>query len=202
MGRRPKPAALREAQGNPGRRPIHDPAPEMQESTCEVAAPAKAKLSKNPLKFAKASRAARAVYDLVAPQLRRLNFLRDSDEAAFWRYCDTMARYWNVTKKLDEMGGETYECATTNGGTMARMRPEFMVQERLAKRLDSLEDRFGLTPAARQSYMLALSRAPQMLPLESPPLKNVQGQSQNHAAPSAPPASRPSVIGGARGQVH
>lgn len=193
MGRRPKPAALREAQGNPGRRPIP------KDSSAMETGRAVSEKSKNPLTFAKVSRDARMVFDLVAPQLRRMNFLRESDEPAFWRYCDTMARYWRVTQRLNEMGGETYDCPTTNGGVMARMRPEFMVQERLAKRLDGLEDRFGLTPAARQSYILALQRAPQ-LPFDPP---HSGGHKQNQQpSPSPPDMQRPAVIGGARGQLN
>lgn len=145
---------------------------------------------------------AQKVYELVGPQLRRLNFLRDSDDLAFRRYCETMARYWRVTSQLDALGGETYECDTTAGGKMQRMRPEFLVQERLAKRLDGLEDRFGLTPMARQQFVLALQRQPS-LPLDPPAPKPAPGSAADVPASAQQAASAvPPAIGGGRGLTH
>lgn len=191
MGRRAKPAALKQAQGNPGKRRIREAAQQPEESAPVSEAPSVTII-------AKVNSDAQRVYDLVAPQLRRMNFLRDSDELAFRRYCETMSRYWRVTDELEKLGGETYECATTQGGTMQRMRPQFLVQERLARRLDGLEDRFGLTPMARQQYVLALQRQPQ-LPFDPPPPKDTK-------TPEAPamtsPVARPSVIGGGRGSLN
>jgi P27 family predicted phage terminase small subunit len=181
-GRRPKPSALKAAQGNPGHRAIlESPAPPADQAAAPAAFPFKI------------SADAQRVYDLIAPGLKRLNFLRASDEPAFRRYCDTMSRYWRVTEEMERLGGETYECATVGGGTMLRLRPQFVVQERLARRLDALDDRFGLTPMARQQYLLALSRGSQLslLPDERAP------QPADPSVPASPP--RPPAIGALRG---
>src|SRR5690242_2141746 len=101
-GRKPKPAGLKAAQGNPGRReiPVEPPQP-------SVSTPAPH------LPFAKLSDAARAAYQIIGEDLRRMNFVRRSDESVLLRYCDSLARYWRVTEELDRLGGETYECKTT-----------------------------------------------------------------------------------------
>lgn len=195
VGRRPKPDALKIAQGNPGRRPI------VSAVAMPAGDPSPPKTVK-PIVTLKAR--AKKVYDLIGPQLRQINFLRPSDEHAFHRYCETLARYWKVTEELDALGGETYECDTTAGGKMERIRPTFIVQQMLAKRLDALEDRFGLTPSARQQYMMSLARGQMSLPLpQSEQPKKPQSDTATSAA--APPASmqqRPSVIGAARRDVH
>lgn len=199
-GRRPKPAALKEAQGNPGHRTIVDtPAPAPTSDAARV-------VSGTSFPF-KVSDDAQRLYDLIAPELQRLNFLRATDEPAFRRYCDTLARYWRVTEQMEQLGGETYECKTTTGETMLRLRPQFVVQERLARRLDTLEDRFGLTPMARQQYMLTVSRGSQM-GLFAPQKPPQQQQPESGTGPAQPLAQtvsaatlRPSVIGGARGST-
>ncbi|HWY14418.1 MAG TPA: phage terminase small subunit P27 family [Rhizomicrobium sp.] len=142
-GRIPKPGELREAQGNPGRRPIPD---QLADD-----APAKG------LPFAELSDNARRAYEIISGDLRRMNFVRASDESLLLRYCDAVARYWKVTKALDAFGDETYEAATVAGGVMQRMRPQFVVQQLLSKRLEAMEDRLGLSPMARQQYMIRMA---------------------------------------------
>lgn len=175
-GRRPKPAGVRQAQGNPGHRAIAaDAAPPSGENHAT-------------LPFAKLTDDALLAYNLIGRELKRLNFVRSSDESVLVRYCKSLAQFWTVTGKLDALGSETYECQMTNGGTMQRIHPLFMVQERLAKRLESMEDRLGLSPQARQQYMLRMAGASQgLLPLNDQPLKD-DGEP---AAPPPPPASSP-----------
>lgn len=153
-GRKPKPAALKEAQGNPGKRKAAEPSAALLSSGEALALP-----------FAKLSAAAIAAYTIIAAELRRINFVRASDEPLLLRYADTLARYWRVTGELDRLGSETYTMKNVNGDKMQRMRPQFMVQERLSKRLESMEDRLGLSPMARQQYLLRLSQAGQQLPM-------------------------------------
>lgn len=193
MGRRQTPAALKAARGNPGRRPIKDVPQQQEENAAASALPSVTAV-------AKVTDDAQLVYDLVAPQLRHMNFLRDSDELAFRRYCETMARYWRVTKELDDLGGETYECDTNAGGTMLRMRPQFLVQERLARRLDGLEDRFGLTPMSRQQYVLALQRQPS-LPFPDQKPKDAKPADPKTSTP-VPAPTRPPAIGGGRDHLN
>lgn len=169
-GRLPKPAEVRDAQGNPGRRPSAAALPPDQGDVT--------------LPFVQLSEDAHRAYDIIGAALKRLNFVRSSDESLLLRYADAVARYWRVTAELDGLGSESYECQMTGGGVMQRLRPQFMVQQLLAKRLEAMEDRLGLSPMARQQYMLRMSQTglQPSLPLAD--------------AASEPPAQRPgSAVG-------
>ena len=180
-GRKGQPARVREAKGNPGKR-----AARPAKSTAAAARPAKgqdvAMSAKDQgdattavaiSKFSggvprELTKRAKAVWNTLAPQLVHANVVRQTDRGALARYCDTVAEYWAVTQTLRRKK-YTYLLKTIAGDKMPRLNPLFMVQDRLAKRLDALEDRFGLTPRSRQEilYRLAQAQAPQ-LPLDNP----------------------------------
>jgi P27 family predicted phage terminase small subunit len=122
------------------------------------------------LPFANLTDDAKRAYELIGGELRRLNFVRASDESLLVRYCKSLAQFWTATAKLDALGSETYECQMTGGGTMQRIHPLFIVQQHLAKRLEAMEDRLGLSPQARQQYLLrmAATGAQGSLPLPAP----------------------------------
>ena len=111
---------------------------------------------------------AKRVWEHLAPELVRMKLLRATDAQGFARYCEAVVRYWSVTERLGT-AGETYETDSAHG-KMQRVNPLFIVQDRLAKRLVDLEDRFGLSPRARQQIFLSLAAttAPQ-LPFEKKP---------------------------------
>jgi P27 family predicted phage terminase small subunit len=167
-GRRPEPAALQDAKGNPGRR----------RRASIVAPPASTWDVKAPVKLT--GDAAR-VWAHLAPELERMKFLRPTDAQAFARYCRDVAHYWDVTQRLDE-AGDTYVSESVHG-RMLRINPHFVIQERLGRRLQEAEDRFGLSPAARQSIMLRLA---QQLPSQ-PNLPNT--------APAQPLPENPAGVG-------
>jgi P27 family predicted phage terminase small subunit len=175
MGRLPKPAHVKDAQGNPGRRNVP------RESDTAQQQPAHA----IKLPFAKLKGSAKKAHELIGTELRRLNFVRPSDEPILLRYCKSLADFWDVTGKLDALGSQVYDCPMTNSEkTMVRVHPLFLVQERLAKRLESMEDRLGLSPMARQQYLLRMASA------------GAQGSfglpaPQQNAKPSEAPAPRP-----------
>lgn len=143
-GRKPQPEAVNDAKGNPGRRRrASPPATDAAEGRAKSTAPPEL------------ADQARQIWDAIAPELTRLNFLRDIDRQAFARYCVHLARWWELTKDL-AANGETY-VTESNHGTMERVRPNFIVRERLEKRLEVAEDRFGLNPASRQQIMQRLA---------------------------------------------
>lgn len=149
MGRRPKPAGLKTAQGNPGHRHVPEipaqpaPAPIMSDGAIRL------------------NTEASALFEYVSSALKRMNFVRQSDDPLLRRYCDLTARFWRLSQKVDALGGETYECETTVGGKMERIRPHFLAMMMLSKRLETMEDRLGLSPAARQQYLLKVFAAGQ-----------------------------------------
>lgn len=155
-GRKPQPAALKQARGNPGKRPI-----------AEAAAPPEPPPAK-PVRFkptARLSARGKKIWTALAEELVRLNFLRSTDLPAFERYCYELDRYWTIASKL-KAKGQAREVYWTDSqhGRMMRINPWFAVQDRIARRLESMEDSFGLSPAARQRIMQQMAIAPSLFP--------------------------------------
>ena len=162
----PEPDAVKRAKGNPGKRKL---APLLPPSTPGELRPS-----------GKLRQSALHVWRQIAPELQRQNLLRATDSEAFSRYCETVVVYWETTERLRKEG-TTYESVSPHG-TYQRIHPLFVVQERLAARLTTMEDRFGLLPAARQAIMVRMAQATQAsLPLGGGP----------NPAPPPPPAASP-----------
>jgi P27 family predicted phage terminase small subunit len=180
----PEPDALKAAKGNPGKRKLAATAPS-------------AVVTKGTKPPHQLNAAALAVWRQIAPELERMNFLRSTDRHAFARYCDTLARFWDVRKKLG--GGKVTYWTDSAHGKMQRVNPLFLVEERLAKRLTDLEDRFGLSPASRQQIMLRLAANTPQLPFDQPrPAQGVPGPDGDPAAAQAPPESPIGILGNAK----
>jgi P27 family predicted phage terminase small subunit len=165
---------VKEAKGNPGRRKK-----------------AKASIilgeSKNHAPKELSSKA-RQIWGLLAPELNTLRFLRDTDKMAFARYCEHVAKWWELTKDLETNGFSAI--TESNHVTMERLRPAFIVRERIEKRLETLEDRFGLNPAARQQILQRLAG------LVPQPTGDLFGQQESeHDDKPSPEPRPPSAIG-------
>ncbi|WP_261764133.1 phage terminase small subunit P27 family [Kozakia baliensis] len=137
---------MNEARGNPGKRARKSTVKEIP-SIAGVTAP----------KHMRAK--GRKFWEEVAGYLIDSRIVRASDRNALARYCETLADYVAMTKELD-MQGHVYK-SKSNHGELLRISPYFMVQERLVKRLQDLEDRFGLTPASRQQIMARMAAGSQ-----------------------------------------
>lgn len=143
--------AAKIAKGNPGNRAVVE--------TKDEAAP----IADLPPAWLK-NETALEIWSALAPELRSLRFLRATDQTAFARYCDNLARWIKLRDKVDGEGGrgESYT-TTSNHGTMERLNPDFIAMQRVEDRLVTLEDRFGMSPVARQSIlqrMAAMGAAP------------------------------------------
>ena len=108
MGRRAKPAALKEAQGNPGHRKIARE-PKLNRKRLAIFANA----VKIAVKAAAQDEGVKA-YAQVEASLRAMNFIRQSDETLLLRYRRGWMRWWNASIELT-FGSEVYECAMTGG---------------------------------------------------------------------------------------
>ena len=184
-GRKPEPAAVKEAKGNPGRRRIATGVLEAR----ELAAAAPPELAA----------AARQVWERLAPELARLKFLRETDRGAFARYCEYLAGWWIFTAAL-RTEGETYLAKSEhNPDGLLRINPKFLLRERLERHLVNLEDRFGLSPMARQQI---LQRLAGILPIarEQPDMLAGAAAQAPAAPPQAPAASPVGLL--TRTQVH
>lgn len=145
-GRKPDPAAIKEAKGNPGRRRIGaDPVIDTS-LTGGVAPPAWLKAD------------ALAVWTRLAPNVARLKLLTPVDAESFARYCRNLARWLKMQDVLDREG-ETYESESAHG-KLKRAHPAFLIGDRLARLLESQEAVFGLNPAERQRIFAARSMTP------------------------------------------
>ena len=164
-GRRPDSDVTREAKGAAGKR----------RSTAPVDAPASASAIR-PL--AKLTPAATAIWRSLAPDLERRNLLRDTDRQALARYCQDVTTYWTLAEEL-RREGVTYVTESAHG-TMRRVDPRFLVQERIVTRLIAAEDRFGLSPLSRQQLLRLVANAQGSLAFPGP-----------GATPDAPPAVDP-----------
>ena len=154
-GRRPQPTEVKKARGNPGRRRLSsDDASSAQPGFAAIAPPSQLR------------QAGVTVWKQIAPELANMNLLRPSDRHAFGRYCESLGHFWDVTRRLHKEG-DTYTSESAHG-TLKRINPLFLLQERLAKRLEGLEDRFGLSPAARQQILARFAAHQPSLPLSRP----------------------------------
>ena len=168
-GPKPEPAEVKRAKGNPGRRPLP---PETDDASADLAS------TKAP---AELEQDAQRIWQKLAPELTRLRFLRETDRGAFARYCEHLAKWWQLTKAL-RTEGETYLAVSEhNPDGLMRVNPKFLIRERIEKRLEALEDRFGLSPAARQQILQRLAGG-----LPPPPPGGMFDQPEPPATPAAP----------------
>lgn len=158
MSRPPKPAALKEAQGNPGKRAT---GAEAEAQLAGLGSTAPGHLDES----------GRAVWDRVRDQLPR-NIVKATDENALAAYCQTVAQYWDATRQLRAVGA-VYETESAHGA-MRRKEPWFDIQQRLLRSMQTYESEFGLTPAARQRLLSVLAAQPQ-LPTAPMPADQAQG---------------------------
>ena len=93
------------------------------------------------------------IFQRMAPTLRGMKLLTETDVPAFSRYCKHYARWLDMQKRLDK-DGEFYEIETASG-KVRRADPAFTMADRLDRMMLAFEDRFGLNPAERQRIMAA-----------------------------------------------
>lgn len=98
----------------------------------------------------------RAFWHVVKANLGAFGLLRDSDNLNLTRYVNTLAEYWRVTGDLRGRS-LVYEARMTHGGTMRRLDPLFMAQDRLARRLDTMENALGMQPRARHEILYRMA---------------------------------------------
>ena len=142
MSRIGKPAAVKEAQGNPGHRPIAKEGP---------AAPIEALSPPKNLKGR-----ARVLWDQLAPELAAQRLLRRTDLGSFRRYCVLLAK-WDQAEDLLKKAHLVHTTSSPHVENMERVSKALMVAIMIDKRLTEIEDRFGMNPAARQRLMLQLA---------------------------------------------
>ena len=125
------------------------------------------------------------IFQKMAPALRSMKLLTETDVPAFARYCKHYARWLDMQKRLDK-DGEFYEIETASG-KVRRADPAFTMADRLDRMMLAFEDRFGLNPAERQRIMAARANTGQTGDMFDSSRKE-QPRTDDPAAAAAPAA--------------
>ena len=129
-GRKPKPTALKELEGNPGKRALnqHEPKPEKKAPKCPVWLDPEAKKE----------------WRRMAKQLEGLGILTEVDMAAFAGYCQAYARW----KEAEEFITKHGTIVKTPSGYWQQV-PQVSIAQTYLKIMNRFCEQFGLTPSSR-----------------------------------------------------
>src|SRR3990172_5572457 len=144
-GRRAKSASLRRAQGNPGRRPLPVAAAPPQNPELPPVGADSISQFQPPSELT--DRAAIRLWQRTAPKLAGINFIKSTDVDAFARYCKMLSLWYGIAAKVEPKS--IVVRTFSEDVEMDRLGKHFQAMLLLDKRLEALEDRFGLNPAAR-----------------------------------------------------
>lgn len=161
-GRRPEPAAVRDAKGNTGRRPARKPPVATVEPTSSGARlPGWLDTQKRIRKVAaeRASKLTGEIWTFLQPELSRMNLVKATDDPALGRFCRYLAEWIEYTHILDNEG-TFYITSSPHVGELRRPHPAFKQRKDIEQHLKDLGDVLGLSPAARQRLMLQLANSP------------------------------------------
>ncbi|MCH8993426.1 MAG: phage terminase small subunit P27 family [Chloroflexi bacterium] len=136
VGRRPKPTALREVEGNAGHRPL----PKSDAETTPLVGVVE------PPKWL--SERGREVWAGIVPQLQAMRVLTAADLPAVYLLCSALAEQIECEEVITREG-PTYETVTQTGSTIRRPRPERAMAADAWRRARLMMIEFGLTSAAR-----------------------------------------------------
>lgn len=154
-GRRPIPDEIKELKGNPGKRRLSlDKARGKSD-----AAPKPAAALQIP-EFLSGVRE-REIFRRVVEDYLQRRVARAPDLTAYGRWAHYLDR-WIICKETLQ-GKATYFKSESKHGTLLRRHPVFKDQLDLERVLQSLEDRLGLNPVARQNIMKGLAALPPAL---------------------------------------
>ena len=129
-GRKPKPTALKELEGNPGKRQLNmnEPKPIAKAPTCPKWLEDEAKKE----------------WKRLAKKMEQLGVLTEVDMAAFAGYCQAYAR-WKAAEEFISKHGAIVK---TPSGYWQQV-PQVSIAQQYLKDMQKLAEQFGLTPASR-----------------------------------------------------
>jgi P27 family predicted phage terminase small subunit len=129
-GRKPKPTAIKELEGNPGKRPLNadEPKPERKAPPCPKWLEPEAKKE----------------WRRLSKQLEQIGVLTEVDQAAFASYCQAYARW----KEAEEFMTQHGTIVKTKSGYWQTV-PQVSIAQTYLKIMNKIAEQFGLTPAAR-----------------------------------------------------
>lgn len=129
-GRKPTPTAIKELEGNPGKRALNDkePKPEKKAPACPKWLEPEAKKE----------------WRRLAKKMEQLGILTEVDMAAFAGYCQAYAR-WKEAEEFIQQHGTIFK--TPSG--YPQQVPHVSIAQTYLKIMNRFAEQFGLTPASR-----------------------------------------------------
>lgn len=129
-GRKPKPTAIKELEGNPGKRQLNnnEPKPKPKAPPCPKWLEEEAKIE----------------WRRLAKQMEQLGILTEVDMAAFAGYCQAYAR-WKAAEEFITNHGAIVK---TPSGYWQQV-PQVSIAQQYLKQMSKFCEQFGLTPASR-----------------------------------------------------
>lgn len=129
-GRKPKPTAIKELEGNPGKRPLNknEPKPDKKAPRCPSWLEEEAKKE----------------WKRTGTMLEQLGLLTEMDMAAFAGYCQAYARW----KEAEEFITQHGTMIRTPNGYLQQV-PQVSIAQTNLKIMLKFCEQFGLTPSAR-----------------------------------------------------
>lgn len=129
-GRKPKPTAMKELEGNPGRHPLNErePKPEKKAPRCPKWLEEEGKKE----------------WKRLAKQMEEIGILTEVDMAAFASYCQAYARW----KEAEEFITQHGTIVRTPSGYWQTV-PQVSIAQTYLKIMNKIAEQFGLTPASR-----------------------------------------------------
>ena len=129
-GRKPKPTAIKQLEGNPGKRPLnmHEPTPPKANIKCPAWLLPEAKKE----------------WKRLAPSLEAMGVLTMADITAFEGYCQAYAR-WKEAEEFITQHGSIFQ---TPSGYVQQV-PQVSIAQTNLKIMLKFCEQFGLTPSAR-----------------------------------------------------
>jgi P27 family predicted phage terminase small subunit len=148
-GRRPKPTAIKELEGNPGKRPLNrrEPRPMNAIPTCP----------------SHLSPTAKAEWKRIAGHLHILRIISQLDRAALAAYCQAYGRWAEAEKKLKE----TAPLIKTPSGYV-QQNPWLQVANKQLEIMHKYLSEFGMTPASRSRVNAMPSLMPKPWEFDDP----------------------------------
>jgi len=132
-GRRPKPTAVKKAEGNPGKRPLNKSEPSA---------------GKKPSKPAYLGKYGSRMWDTTIKQLDKMGVLDAADQNSIMLWClayDDM----RVCRDYIEKHGSVFKVTDQQGNEIAREHPSARGARDAWKAMRGMLSEFGFTPAAR-----------------------------------------------------
>ena len=129
-GRKPTPTAIKELEGNPGRRPLNrnEPVPVYRAPPCPKTLGPEAKRE----------------WRRLAKTLESMHVLTELDMAVFATYCDAYEQWKKATEFINTHGS----VIRTPSGYLQQI-PQVSIAQTYAKLMNRCAEQMGLTPSAR-----------------------------------------------------